>query len=80
MCRVATQAAPTTYAELMQVLTRRYTDGNDEFHYRSALISNRQTGDLDACVDRFLDLSSRVTEVPPVPVSFAPQLASLATT
>ena len=49
--RVATQAASTTYAELMQVLTRRYTDGNDEFHYRSSLITNRQTGDLDAYVD-----------------------------
>ena len=36
----------------MQVLTRRYTDGNDEFHYRAALVSNRQTGNLDAYVDR----------------------------
>ena len=57
-------AAPNTYAEVMQVLTRRHTDGNDEFHYRAALVSIRQTGDLDAYVDRFLDLSS---DFPPSP-------------
>ena len=63
--RVATQAAPTTYAELMQVLTRRYTDGNDEFHYRAALVSNTQTG------DRFLDLSSRVPTLSDTNARFA---------
>ena len=55
----------------MQVLTRRYTDGNDEFHYRSALTTNRQTGDLDAYVDRFLDLSSRVATLSDTEARFA---------
>ena len=55
----------------MQVLTRRYTDGNDEFHYRSVLITNRQTGDLDAYVDRFLDLSSRVPTLSDTEARFA---------
>ena len=67
--RVATQAAPNTYAELMQVLTRRYTDGNDEFHYRAALVSNRQTGELDAYVD-----ASR-TFLPQFPPSLTPKPA-----
>ena len=69
--RVATQAAPNTYAELMQVFTRRYTEGNDEFHYRAALVSSKQTGDLDAYVDRFLDLSSRVPTLSDTEARFA---------
>ena len=69
--RLAIQAAPNTYAELMQVLTRRYTDGNEEFHYRAALVSNRQTGDIDAYVDRFLDLSSRVPTLTDTEARFA---------
>ena len=66
--RVATQAAPNTCAELMQVLTRRYTDGND---CRASLVSNRQTCDLDAYVDRFLDLSYRVPTLSDTDVDFA---------
>ena len=42
--RVANQARPADYTTLMRDLTRRYTDANDEFHYRNALSENRQTG------------------------------------
>ena len=62
--RVANQARPADYTTLMRNLTRRYTDGNDEFHYRNALSENRQTGFIDDYVDRFLDLSSRVQNLP----------------
>ena len=55
----------------MQVLTRSYMDGNDEFHSRAALVSNRQTGDLDGYVDRFLDLSSRVPTLSDTEARFA---------
>ena len=62
--RVVNQARPADYATLMRDLTRRYTDGNDEFHYRNALSENRQTGSIEDYVDRFLDLSSRVQTYP----------------
>ena len=48
----------------MDALARRYTDGNDTFHYRAALADLRQTGDIDAYVDRFLALQSRVPNLP----------------
>ena len=64
--RVANQARPADYDTLMRNLTRRYTDGNDEFHYRNALSENRQTGSIEDYVSiyRFLDLSSRVPNLP----------------
>ena len=41
--RVTAHANPTNYNELMDILTRRYTDGNDAFHYRHALVTHIQT-------------------------------------
>ena len=35
--RVAMNTAPTAYRQLMTVLITRFTDGNDEYHYRAAL-------------------------------------------
>ena len=69
--RVANQACPADYDTLMGILTRRYTDGNDEFHYRNALSENRQTGSIEDYVDRFLDLSSRVPNLPDAEAKFA---------
>ena len=61
--RVATHANPADHDELMDVLTRRYTDGNDAFHHRHALVNDRPTGDHDRYVDKFLELSSRVPDL-----------------
>ena len=69
--RVANQAHPADYDTLMRNLTRRYTDGNDEFHYRNALSVNRQTKSIGDYVDRFLDLSSRVPNLPDAEAKFA---------
>ena len=71
--RVANQARPADYDTLMRNLTRRYTDGNDEFHYRNALSENRQTGSIEDYVSiyRFLDLSSRVPNLPDAEAKFA---------
>ena len=44
----------------MTALTIRFTDRNDEFHYRVALGENRQPWLIEDYVDRFLDLSSRL--------------------
>ena len=62
--RVATHANAANYTALMDALARRYTNGNDAYHYRAALADSRQTGDIDAYVDRFLELQSRVTNLP----------------
>ena len=44
----------------MDILSRRCTDGNDAYHVRAALADLRSTSDTDTCVERFLDLHSRV--------------------
>ena len=44
----------------MKALTTRFTDGNDEFHYQVSLGENRQKGSIEDCVERFMDLSSRL--------------------
>ena len=53
--RMTNQTRPDSH---MQTLMRRYADGNDEFHYRSALLGNRQRESIEDYIDRFLDLSS----------------------
>ena len=60
----------------MTALARRYTDGNDAHHYRAALADLRQTGDIDAYVDRFLELQSRVPNLPDEEARFALARAS----
>ena len=69
--RLDTHTNPTTYRELMTALTTRFTDGNDEFHYRVALGENRQTGSIQDYVDRFLDLSSRLPNLADAEAKYA---------
>ena len=69
--RVVNQARPADHDTLMRNITRRYTDGNDEFHCRNALSENRQTGSIEDYVDRFLVLSSRVQNLPDAEAKFA---------
>ena len=69
--RVANQARPDDYNTLVRNLTRLYTDGNDEFHYRNALSENRQTGSIEDYVIRFIDLYSRVPNLPDADAKFA---------
>ena len=55
----------------MDALAHRYTDGNDAYHYRAALADLWQTGDIDAYADRFLELQSRVHNLPDEEARFA---------
>ena len=57
--RVATQWNPATCEAIMDILSRRCTDGNYTYHVRAALADLRQTSDTHTCVDRFIDLHSR---------------------
>ena len=58
--RVATQWNPATCDALMDILSRRCTDGNDACHVRAALADLRQTSGTGTYVERFLDIHSRV--------------------
>ena len=55
----------------MDALARRHTDDNDAYHYRAALADLRPTGDIDAYVDRYLELQSRVPNLPDEEARFA---------
>ena len=55
----------------MEILARRYTDGNDAYHFRAVLADLRQTSDIDTYVERFLDLHSSVPDLPDAEARFA---------
>ena len=58
--RVSTQWNPATCDALVDIFSRRCTDGNDTYHVRAALADLRQTSNTDTYVERYLDLHSRV--------------------
>ena len=55
---------PTSYPQLSDMLTQRFSDEHDRFHIFSQLVALRQgPGGLDEYMEKFLELQTQVSDM-----------------